>query len=58
MDQIQDVQETRIAVKKELVCAVQIPLAKIHQILALMENAGADQPQPVPLDSLAKMRCA
>ena len=33
VEKIKDVQETRIAVKMELVCAVQILLAQIHQIL-------------------------
>ena len=58
VDRIQDVQETRIAVKMELVCAVQILLAQIHQILVLMENAYADQPCPVLLDILAQMERA
>ena len=55
VDQIQDAQETRIAVKMELVCAVQILLAQIHQILVLMENAYADQPYPVLRDIIAQM---
>ena len=58
VEKIQDVQETRIAVKMELVCAVQILLAQIHQILVLMENANADQPYPVLLAILAQMECA
>ena len=58
VEKIKDVQETRIAVKMELVCAVQIMLAQIHQILVLMENAYADQPHPVPLDILAQMERA
>ena len=39
----------------ELVCAVQIRLALIHQILVLMENAYADQPYPVLRDIIAQM---
>ena len=58
MEKIQDVQETRIAVKMELVCAVQIMLAQIHQILVLMENADADQSYPVLLDIIAQMERA
>ena len=58
MVKIQDVQETRIAVKMELVCVVQIRLAQIHQTLVLMENAYADQPHPVPLDIIAQMEGA
>ena len=58
VEQIQDVQETRIAVKMELVCAVQILLAQIHQTLVLMENADADQPHHVPLDIIVQMEGA
>ena len=58
MVKIQDVQETRIAVKMELVCAVQIRLAQIHQTLVLMENADADQPHHVPLDIIVQMEGA
>ena len=42
----------------ELVCAVQIMLAQIHQILVLMENADADQSYPVLLDIIAQMERA
>ena len=55
VEKIKDVQERRIPVKMELVCAVQILLAQIHQILVLMENAYADQPYPVLLDIIAQM---
>ena len=58
VEKIKDVQETRIAVKMELVCAVQIMLAQIHQILVLMENAYADRSCPVLLAILAQMECA